>query len=382
MRLEADSPTNRAACNDCDTMRGWVAPDPQISPLEAGFHDAVPAELGKIGREGQNTSDELHSCECECRSGRVATKASVATASSSVHFDSPESTLIIVDWDDTLFPTSWMQRNRAFAAWQHGDLDAEALLQQMEDADVKVLRELDSCACALILAANQLGRVACVTLAQRPWVHRCLQDFMPCLWEVFRDLGIQVSYARERCSATRVTSFTDLTPGPRGVSASEMLCRVRAKQVKDDLELHSILVQGELCSQKRRAMFQIIREFYNQSSWKNVLSIGDGPAERDALQDLGLHHTNPICPRSGVQTPFRVKTVKMVEAPDCTSLIAAQQIIQTWLPQVTGHSDDLNLNMDDYDGTCFGQGAKFPVCSFRGLQCYRALVNNVCIACP
>jgi hypothetical protein len=360
--------------DDHDTRHGWVTPEQEqpLSPRDfssdpqqaASLHDAVSAELSEIAREGQHTCDEEGVRDLKSPSGRRVGIAALETASmsSAALFDSPGHTLIIIDWDDTLFPTSWMTRQYgAFEVWSQGNLDATGFLEQMEPADADALHELDCCARAVIITASELGQVACVTLAQRPWVHRCLKDFMPGLWEVWQQLGIEVSYARERCSATRVTSFTDLTPGPRrgvpvpsGVGGRE----IAAGQQMNDVDEHSIMVQGELCSQKRRAMLRVIRKFYEKNSWKNVVSIGDGPAEREALLDLGLQHKNPISSRSGSPSPFRVKTVKLIDGPDCTTLIAEHQIVQAWLPPMVGYTDDFDVNLDESEDMLLDQQSK------------------------
>eukprot|EP00913_Durusdinium_trenchii_P008505 g7986.t1 len=118
---------------------------------------------------------------------------------------SPSSTLILLDWDDTLFPTTWLESKKAFKnaskAWQ--DEQPEVHLSA---EDLGALEEMDETARALVQTAAELGEVCCVTLAQRPWQEVSMKVFMPKLHEVWKELDIPVHYASEEPGCPRLSS--------------------------------------------------------------------------------------------------------------------------------------------------------------------------------
>lgn len=90
-------------------------------------------------------------------------------------------TLVIVDWDDTILPTTWLLLRKILlpgrasveslpAAAKRAQKEHRALLQSVADAVTKTLD-----------AAEQLGEVAVVTNATLGWVESCLDSFFPSL---------------------------------------------------------------------------------------------------------------------------------------------------------------------------------------------------------
>mmetsp|Transcript_64725 Transcript_64725/g.141022 ORF Transcript_64725/g.141022 Transcript_64725/m.141022 type:complete len:244 (+) Transcript_64725:41-772(+) len=93
----------------------------------------------------------------------------------------PDNTLIIFDWDDTLFCTS---------ALKIGE-------NNMAVADLSALQEH---VLSLLSLAKCLGKVAIVTSSSRGWVERSAKKWLPALLPVLEE--IPIIYARERYGST------------------------------------------------------------------------------------------------------------------------------------------------------------------------------------
>ncbi|OLQ06185.1 hypothetical protein AK812_SmicGene10510 [Symbiodinium microadriaticum] len=112
-----------------------------------------------------------------------------------------------------------------------------------------------------------------------------------------------------------------------------------------DKQDYEMVRQVTFAKKKQKAMEQLLRKFYKKGSWKNVISLGDGPAERQALQEIGFRHMNPASPKTGEQKSFRTKSVKMLEEPACSELIAELQMVQAWLPALASLDDDVDIDL-------------------------------------
>jgi hypothetical protein len=236
---------------------------------------------------------------------------------------------LVLDFDDTLFPTSWFSEHQFFTDWMRHQIEGDVVLEQLGPENREELHELDLSARAFVLAASQLGTINCVTMSKRPWVTRCLQNFMPRLAELWQDLEIEVVYCRDI-----VVTGTDASNLPMAIVRNE------------DPDEMAMAKDGMMKQKKCKAMKRVLQRFYQQGSWKNVISIGDSFSERDALREIGFQHRNPVSATSGSQKPFRVKTVKLKETPPCAVLTAELQALHSWLPALADHDDDLDVDLD------------------------------------
>uniref|UniRef100_A0A7S3HG29 Uncharacterized protein n=1 Tax=Spumella elongata TaxID=89044 RepID=A0A7S3HG29_9STRA len=105
---------------------------------------------------------------------------------------------------------------------------------------------------------------------------------------------------------------------------------------------------------KRRAMERVISNFYGRPrhgqrrrSWKNIVSVGDSPAERLALQDLVLRRVQRD--RKGNWKDCRCKTLKLMEEPNLSELTAEVIRVAQWLPGLVHHDGDVDLEVDGED---------------------------------
>ncbi|CAJ1373787.1 unnamed protein product [Effrenium voratum] len=250
-------------------------------------------------------------------------KSVISAASSSFRWRHPESVLIIVDWDDTLFPTSWMWQKDFFRKWVQEGMTGRQTEVDLPPEDAKFLAEIDTVAHALLLDALELGQVSCVTLARRPWQQRSMQAFLPKLSDLWERHSISVRYSREERPYYSNESYRP--------NAAE----------------NELLREMTFARLKQKSMKRILKKFYKKGSWKNVISLGDGAAERRALQEIGFQHLNPSSPRTGQPKSFRTKTVKMLEEPSCSELISELKMIQAWLPALASLDEDFDVDLTE-----------------------------------
>eukprot|EP00930_Biecheleria_cincta_P011465 TRINITY_DN1142_c0_g1_i2.p1 TRINITY_DN1142_c0_g1~~TRINITY_DN1142_c0_g1_i2.p1 ORF type:complete len:408 (+),score=76.85 TRINITY_DN1142_c0_g1_i2:42-1226(+) len=258
-------------------------------------------------------------------SSRVPREREPSEESSSLLWKSPEGTLIIVDWDDTLFPTSWISTKDWFQGWVR--TRKWEGVASIPSEDRKSLNRLDTAARAFLLMADTVGQVSCVTLARRPWQEQSMKTFLPRLAETWQRLGVTVRYAQEE----------------RAVQAAEGVgSTVGFGESPEGYLLHKLLH----ARQKKKAMERELRKFYKEGSWKNVVSVGDSHAELVAIQEIGFRHDNQKSARSGDFKRFRIKTVKMLEEPSADELLTELELIQSGLPPLVAVDQDFDLVLD------------------------------------
>lgn len=249
----------------------------------------------------------------------------------------PDNVLIVIDWDDTILPTTWLAMRPWFRNWVRGKGSVETALEGADQKDREKLAELDLAARSFIQTACHLGRPFFVTLAQRPWVERSMKAVLPQLAELWETCGLTVSYAEEEVLPTS--------------ERSGCWCKkpCKAGQLED-----AVFELQKRSDQKRKVMHRLLRRFYKKTDniWLNVVSFGDGAAERSALQEIAFWHENPPSPESGELLDFRAKSVQLFEEPDCAQLTGQLKVLQEWLPVLVSLDQDLDAVLgvgDDED---------------------------------
>ena len=106
-----------------------------------------------------------------------------------------DSTALFIDWDDALFPSTWVQmmQLRYKKAGQPFDLQSMRKMKEMQ--------ELSSEIKAFLLAASKVGHVFLVTAAAHGFVRKCCRIFFPELRKVLDDLQVTIIYARPQVDA-------------------------------------------------------------------------------------------------------------------------------------------------------------------------------------
>lgn len=289
--------------------------------LAPGYAEQQP----KHSSEG--TSEEADEDEDADRPARG--REAVGRRVSKELFAHPTQTFIVLDWDDTLFPTTYV-RDDLGLCWQTPMRNQR--LDPKEKAEVT--RNLEKCAencCALLRSAVQFGKVVLVTLARSPWVSVSCEHFFPAVGSLIRELGVPIIYAQE--GAQTEYNKTEMSSN-------------------ENIEMHWSKVKG-------RAIAKEIGMFYSQyagQSWKNIISIGDSDFERlGTMQatDTYMKQTG-ICRQKTVEVSghiykVRTKTFKMLDLPSVDELTVELAMVQKWLPLMIQLDGSFDVNLDDLE---------------------------------
>mmetsp|Transcript_106237 Transcript_106237/g.317413 ORF Transcript_106237/g.317413 Transcript_106237/m.317413 type:complete len:299 (-) Transcript_106237:252-1148(-) len=219
------------------------------------------------------------------------TPLSCKSTDSSAEYHKPNQTIIIFDWDDTLCPSTTCMR-------YHG----LSVLGAPPERDVaRTLEELSREARALLEQAAELAeKVVVVTNAEEGWVDLSCKAWLP-----------QLQSTLTRCEVASARSTWE----PRGVASP--------------------------AGWKARAFEDVIDKFYSRyqhQSWKNIISIGDAPHEREALSRVVRWAP---CGRG---KRCRSKSVKFILRPSIEQLTREIQMLRESLKEIVWHDDDLDLH--------------------------------------
>lgn len=189
--------------------------------------------------------------------------------SSQHKFKDRDQTAIVFDFDDTLFPTTFLERDSGLKSENPADIETHMLFE-FEDALSK-MEECQSAAESMLAVAKSFGHVFIVTLSTRGILQRRCEAWYPRVWKFLNDSQVTIVYAMDIHRAS-------VKPEERGdnskFSAGHWAC-VKGKAIAKELE-----------------------RFYSQykgQTWKNVISIGDSNFERyGTLGAASAHVQNKI----------------------------------------------------------------------------------------
>jgi hypothetical protein len=195
-------------------------------------------------------------------------------------------TLIIFDWDDTLFPTSWLRMKDLFEDDAALSDTNKALLQRLADAAESALK-----------AASQLGKVIIVTNAQKGWVEMCSAKLLPSLVRTLNDVDI----------VSARTGYEQETEDPAEWKRLAFLDQVQLVQRSSKEHL-------------------------------NLISVGDSLHEHAAL----------VSACASVEKS-RGKSIKFREGPGIEQLIDQLAYFSDIILDIAEHDGDLDVEMDADD---------------------------------
>lgn len=221
----------------------------------------------------------------------------------------PSETVILLDWDDTLFPTSHLKVVNAGLGdprtWDTLPNDSEFAMP---------LYAFSQTLSSFLREARSHGLVGIVTLSQRPWVVNSAAKYLPWLdiGTVLDELQIPVVYARE-CLKQSVRCLPGLPDGTfeGGVNPWTLA--------------------------KTFAMKKILKRLYGHRPWVNVLSIGDSVTERDALTNLLWEQADKSC----------CKTIKLMSDPTLEQLDSQLGLISNHLGSMARQDEDIDFALDE-----------------------------------
>jgi hypothetical protein len=263
-----------------------------------------------------------------------------------VSFAEKTQTIIIFDWDDTLFPSTYVR----------DDLRLSPRLplteQQISQEQKKIIgADLAKCVSGveqLLRLAVSLGEVALVTLARRPWVTDSCKHFYPGIQELIESLSVKIIYAAYTPAGERIDH-----------SVAQSMCPEDATQYFAKL--------------KGAAIARELKSFYSQyegQSWKNILSIGDSNFERlgtlaaaeEYMVEEGIAVAEPGCSSlsslkslgeelevCGHVYKVRAKTFKMLDEPTADELVTELSLFRRWLPVAVHLDAALDVNLNDVE---------------------------------
>ena len=172
-----------------------------------------------------------------------------------------EHTLILLDWDDTLFPTSWVMNNKI-------DLSDK----YTKDTYQILFAELDNMLYQFLIKCMSLGTVIIVTNASYGWI-KISGDLVPNTMRMIQK-NIKVLSARE--------IYKNIT----------VMNKWKHLAFEDEVENH----------------------FKDNTHMHNIVSIGDAKYEFNAL--ISFYDWNKIVPKKRI-----LKTVRFIKAPTYYTLI-------------------------------------------------------------
>lgn len=258
----------------------------------------LPGGVGAHGGTGSCSSASASSMGSLRQS--MTHQGTKMSADSQLQYSSPNQTIIIYDWDDTLCPSTSLRRFAHFDA--KGRLAAK-----MDGETLSELNMLAEQVLPLIRFSMTLGKVVIVTNARRPWVEVSCSNFLPALKASLKD--IPVIYALELLKDGNIDDFD----------------------------------QGKgsyLTETKARAMKAAVSEFYSRyprQSWKNIVSIGDAFFEHAAIrQVVGERPTQKRC---------RTKTIKLLEGPTIAGMVVQLSIVESWLDKIVQMDNDVDIDL-------------------------------------
>lgn len=216
---------------------------------------------------------------------------SCKSTGSAAEFFRADQTIIMLDWDDTLCPTTECMKHHGLSVI--GDPPTGELAKSLEELGKEVENVLEAC-------LDIAGLVVIVTNAEEGWVELAQKAWLPGIEDIL-----------SRCEVASARSTWE----PQGVTSP--------------------------AGWKARTFEEFIDRFYSRypnQSWKNVVSIGDAPHEREALARVVR-----FAPRGGGGSRCRSKSVKFAVRPSVEQMISEVQMLGKSIFEIVSHDGDLDL---------------------------------------
>jgi len=253
-----------------------------------------------INDEAKRRSSSALAPEDDDASSEVSTElgsdASRLLEPESLVWPAPCETLIFFDWDDTLFPTTWLR--------ERGLLEEDALISPEQDVQLQALANLVA---VTLETAKRRGGVAIVTNAEEGWVELSCRAFMP--------------------------SLQNHLEGVRIVSA------------RTNHEKHGLFAPTMW---KCHAFAEVVAEFFTsgpsdagaaQQQRRSIVSLGDSEHEMEALKWVTTG------------TECYAKSLKFVQRPCLEQLMAQHELVADFVDEVVDHDGNLDYEVGEEDSS-------------------------------
>jgi len=309
---EEDTKWPMPGCDGLDSEEDTIkeAATTKKSPKRTVHFGFLPRPAALFGKEPTTPLSK------EPRTPQSVTSVQSMFSMDSEKWSAPSETLIFLDWDDTLCPTTSCAHLVNKVAVPSA-IEKE-MLSAHELAVIDFLRR-----------ASELGHCAIVTMALSGWVQQCIAKLMPAVGDVLKELQIEIVSARD-----------------------SLIQRIRRGAFSDDRDPSQYL--------KTKAMQRLIKQFYKGGgrmsrslgatrprSWKNIVSIGDSECERLALQDLVFQRGQ--WDRKGEWSECRCKTLLLLDAPGLDGITKEVRCMTAVLASLVSHDGDIHVDIHDDD---------------------------------
>lgn len=249
-------------------------------------------------------------------------------------------TQLVLDWDDTLFPTTWV-REDCKLDWRYS-LDEQLRPGQRLEAIKALLAKHLVRVEEFLDYASTVANILIVTLARRPWVENSMEKFMPGLMKIVERHQLKVIYAQEYANPKEVQEFMQ-----------------DSKKSQEEGQAFWTGVKGTAI---HKELDELHKKF--DASWKNVISLGDSDFERYGTVSAGEDYmkremeggnvrqtglTAEGVDKDGHLKRLRVKTVKMLDKPTVLELTAELTLLKRWLPHVVRRDEGFDVEIDGTD---------------------------------
>lgn len=193
----------------------------------------------------------------------------------------PAQTVVVFDWDDTLFPSTWIGARGL------------GLQSEVTPALIEELRSVEEAACTILSNALRCARVVIITNAESAWVQRSATHFVPrlCDWIA----KCEVISAR--------STYEPLFPDRPDIWKQHVFATEVSRWIHDRVD--------------------------------NIVSIGDSMHERDAV------YAATECVRDAVRT----KSIKFMEKPTLPFLQRQLHLIASFMEHICNFESHLDLMM-------------------------------------
>jgi len=241
---------------------------------------------------------------------------------------SRDHTVLILDWDDTIFPTTWV-REDCTLDWRtpvgqqlEAGTERTSAIKNLLDAHLKRAEQfLDK--------AVTLANVFIVTLAKPDWVDTCCKNFSEGLGKAMQRHNVKVIYAQKYLTDTMKEETKHFT-------CSEQFTAFWTRV-------------------KREAITKELEHFHNGAQWGNILSFGDSEFEISGTIGAGKEYLKKQvkswkeqssgASESSLTKKLRIKTMKMLDSPTVEELMAQLTLLTHWLTHIVGKDSSMNLEL-------------------------------------
>jgi hypothetical protein len=159
--------------------------------------------------------------------------------------------IIILDWDDTLFPTTWVNMNKF----------------KLQKNNIDIFKNLDNLLLTLFNNLNKLGDIIIITNAMIIWINTCLK-VLPKTKVVLKKFNIKIKSAREE--------YRNQTPDPTQWKIESFKKNINKKytniiSVGDSLSEYKALVDLYKKNDKKDKLYKTIKFINNCRTCNNII---------------------------------------------------------------------------------------------------------------